>query len=85
MNIELNQGVDHLGRTFGYDHKRKNFITWDIADGKIVVAAVEHDELEDGHGSLAATRRDAARIAAQENRKADSPLLRAILSRFQRD
>lgn len=84
-NIELNQGVDHLGRTFGYDHDRKNFITWDIDNGKIVVALVENDSEEEGHGSIAATTRDAKSVAASENRKGNSQLRRAILARFQRD
>jgi hypothetical protein len=84
-SIEVNQGVDHKGRTFGYDHDRKNFITWDIADGKIVVALVENDEQEEAHGSIAETTRDAKSVADSENRKENSQLRRAILDRFHRD
>lgn len=84
-NIEVNQGVDHKGRTFGYDHDRKNFITWEIVGGKIVVALVKNDTEEEGHGSIAATTRDAKSVAAAENRKENSQLRRAILAGFQRD
>jgi major membrane immunogen (membrane-anchored lipoprotein) len=84
MSIELDQGVDHMGRTFGYDHKRRNFITWDIQDGKIVVVKVENDDQEDSHGSTKATLRDAKKIAAEENRKESSQLRVAIRQRFQR-
>jgi len=84
-NIEKDQGVDHKGRTFGYDHGRKNFITWAIENDKIVVANVEHDSEEESHGSVKATERDAKRIAAQENRLPNSQLRKAILKGFQRD
>lgn len=82
--IELDQGVDHKGRTLGYDHKRKNFITWDLADDKIVVVKVEHDDQETGHGSIAATTREAKAVAAAENRKTNSSLRRAIAQKFAR-
>ena len=84
-NIELNQGVDHKGRTFGYDHDRKNFITWGIVDDKIVVALVENDSEETGHGSIAATTRDATSVADAENCKENSQLRKAIAQGFSRD
>lgn len=83
-NIELDQGVDDKGRTFGYDHARKNFITWEIQKGKIVIARVEHDSEEQEHGSIAATEREAKSVAACENRKENSQLRRSILSGFER-
>lgn len=84
-NIELDQGVDHKGNTFGYDHGRNNFITWELRAGKIAVAKVEHDDQEETHGSLAATRRNAVTIANRQNRLPNSPLRKAILRGFQRD
>jgi hypothetical protein len=82
QHIEAYQGVDTSGSAFGYDHKRKNFIAWgeDLATGKIVIARVAHDEKEKGHGSLDATRRDAARVAAVLNRNGGGGLLAKIRS-----
>lgn len=77
-NIELCQGVDDSGRAFGYDHGRKNFVTWGIEADKIVVVSVENDDQEEGHGSLRATERDARSVAARENRLPNSSLRRAI-------
>jgi hypothetical protein len=80
QHIEAVQGTDGDDNVFGYDHKRKNFIVWgeDIATGKVVIVRVEHDEKADGHGSLDATRRDAARVAAKQNRMFGSGLLATI-------
>ncbi len=83
--IELDQGVDHKGRTFGYDHKRHNFITWAIQDGKIIVLSIENDDQEEKHGSINATMRVAKRIARYETKKQNSQLRAAILRGFQRD
>lgn len=84
-DIELNQGCDHLGRTFGYDHSRKNFITWDIECDKIIVVKVENDDQETGHGSIADTRRDAEAVASRETKLPNGELRRAIRQRFARD
>ena len=84
-HIEMDQGVDHKGRTFGYDHSRKNYITWELKDGKIVVVSVENDDQEESHGSLKATMRDARSVAARENRLVASQLRTAIRRGFQRD
>lgn len=83
-HIELDQGVDHLGRVFGYDHKRRNFITWSKNSEKVTVEKVEHDDEEDDHGDLSETRRDAEAVAAIENAKENSRLVRAIYLGFQR-
>jgi major membrane immunogen (membrane-anchored lipoprotein) len=84
-HIEMDQGVGHGGKTFGYDHKRSNFIIWEFADGKIVPASVEHDEQEDEHGSLGATLRDAKSVAARENRLPSSRLRQSMEQEFRRD
>ncbi len=84
-HIERNQGVDYNGRTFGYDHKRHNFITWAIDNDKIIVAKIDNDEEEENHGSKSETEREAKSIAARENRLPNSQLRRAILKGFQRD
>ncbi len=78
--IEINQGVSGDRYVFGYDHARKNFVNWELntATSCITVAAVEHDNEEEHHGSLAATLREAKKIAARENRKNHS-LLRAAM------
>lgn len=79
--IEENQGIVECDRprVFGFDHKRLNFIAWGLDEsGKIVPAFVEPDEKELRTGSLAATLRDAKRIAARENRLERSSLRDAI-------
>jgi hypothetical protein len=83
-HIELDQGVDHLGRVFGYDHKRKNFITWGLDKEAIVVVKIENDDDEDDHGEESDTRKDAESVAAIESAKANSRLVRAIQLGFQR-
>ena len=78
-HIEADQGVGYGGEVFGYDHRRLNYITWGIEAGKIVVVKVERDDEESvGHGSLAATLRDARSMAARENRLPGSRLRRSI-------
>ena len=84
-HIEMVQGVGHGGKTFGYDHKRSNFITWEFAGGKIVPASVDHDEQEDEHGSLEATLRDAKSVAARENRLPSSRLRKSMEQGDRRD
>lgn len=78
--IEVNQGVNSRGQTFGYDHSRRNYITWDLVNGKVIVVLVEHDSEEKRHGSLAATRLDACRIAARETKAENSTLRRSIIN-----
>lgn len=80
QHIEVVQGTDSEGNVFGYDHKRKNYIVWgeDIATGKVVIVRVEHDGKAEGHGSLDATRRDAASVAARQNKMYGSGLLAKI-------
>lgn len=82
--IEKDQGVNHKGQVFGYDHKRHNYITWDLIDGKITVVDVENDEQEEKHGSLNETMKDAKKIAAKENKFPNSNLKRAIILGFER-
>jgi hypothetical protein len=79
--IETNQGIAKSGRVFGYDHTRCNFIEWDLTNSTscITVAVVQNDSEEEEHGSLAATRRDAMKIAAEQNRKEYSSLRAAIV------
>ena len=77
-HIEMVQGVDDDGNTFGYDHYRLTFVTWCIRRGRIAVLRVEKDENERLHGSLVASRRDAASVAARENRLPSSKLRLAI-------
>lgn len=78
-HIEEDQGVTDDGVTFGYDHRRLNFIQWAIDPrGRLIVAKVENDEQETRHGSVAATLRDARSVAARENRLPGSLLLRSI-------
>jgi hypothetical protein len=84
MVIEKDQGVNHKGQVFGYDHERHNFITWGIKNEKIAVLKVENDDQVEKHGSLAATMRDAKKVAAQENRLPNSSLKRSILMGFER-
>lgn len=81
-HIEADQGVGYGGAVYGYDHRRLNYITWGIEAGRIVVAKVEHDEQASGHGSLAATLRDARSVAARENRLPSSRLRRSIQQGF---
>jgi len=68
-HIEPYQGIDGAGRLFGYDHRRHNFFTWGHNGKRVVVHSVEHDTEAQGRpcGSLAATRRDAQRVAAMIN------------------
>lgn len=84
MDIEKDQGVNHKGQVFGYDHKRHNFITWGLDGDKIVVLNVENDDQEETHGSIQATTRDAKKVAAQENRLPFSRLRQSIAMGFER-
>ena len=69
-HIEVNHGRDERGSRIGYDRKRGNRITWgfDLATEKVVVDRVDPDENAARHGSLDATRRDAASLAAELNK-----------------
>ena len=80
-HIEVVQVVTKGGDVAGYDHRRSNFIVWgiDVATDRIVVQRVEHDEQAEANGSLDATRRDAAAVAARHNRLPASRLRAAIV------
>lgn len=77
-DIEVYQGRDDAGRPFGYDHARRNYITWGRSDDGMhaVPMAVEHDSEVQAHGSLSATTRDAIHCGRRVTW--GSPLGRAI-------
>lgn len=77
-HIDAFQGTAESGRVFGFDHRRNNFIEWDLVDGRVVVAEIVPDVMSDAHGSQAATRRDAQKFARRENRKDGGGLAQTI-------
>ena len=75
QRLELDQGIGHEERIFGYDHENRNFVTWEVVDGKLAIHSVEHDYTEDDCGPLSETRKLAELFLSNENSRQYRKLL----------